>query len=331
MRYRGLGDSGLQVSEISLGSWLTLGSGVDRAASRALVLEAFELGINLFDTADVYAEGEAERVLGSALAELPRERVVVASKCFFPSVENPDARGLSRKHVMESVAGSLRRLGTDYIDLYQCHRADPGTPIEETVDAFSDLIRQGRLRHWGVSLWSAAQIEEACQVAEARQGYAPISNQPQYSLLRREIEVEILPACRRLGVGQLAWSPLAQGVLSGKYAAGVPANSRAADAFRGQFMRDFLGDETRARVEELRAVAADAQLGVAALALAWCLRDPGISSLIVGATRSEQLVENVSASGQQLPEEILGRLDALFPIAADPTPESPAQPGLDDG
>ena len=143
--------------------------------------------------------------------------------------------------------------------------------------------------------------------------------------------MEILPACRRLGVGQLAWSPLAQGVLSGKYAAGVPANSRAADTFRGQFMRDFLGDETRARVEELRAVAADAQLGVAALALGWCLRDPGISSLIVGATRSEQLVENVSASGQQLPEEILGRLDALFPIAADPTPESPAQPGLDDG
>ena len=319
MHYRGIGDSGLQVSEISLGSWLTLGSSVDRAASRALVLEAFELGINLFDTADVYADGEAERVLGSALAELPRERVVVASKCFFPSPETPDARGLSRQHVTESVTGSLRRLGTDYIDLYQCHRADPDTPIEETVDAFSDQIRQGKLRHWGVSMWSAAQIEEACRVAQARQGYAPISNQPQYSLLRREIETEILPACRRLGLGQLAWSPLAQGVLTGKYATGVPANSRAADSFRGQFMSDLLGDETRFRVEELRSVAADAQLGVAALALAWCLRDPCISSLIVGVTRREQLVENVSASGQLLPDEILARLDVLFPLAADTT------------
>ena len=315
MHYRGLGDSSLQVSEISLGSWLTLGSSVDRTASRALVLEAFELGVNLFDTADVYAEGEAERVLGSALADLPRERVVVASKCFFPSAENPAARGLSRKHVTESVTGSLRRMGTDYIDLYQCHRADPGTPIEETVDAFSDLIRQGKLRHWGVSMWSAAQIEEACRVAQERQGCAPISNQPQYSLLRREIEAEILPTCRRLGLGQLAWSPLAQGVLSGKYATGVPENSRAADAFRGQFMSDFLSDETRARVEELRTLAADAQLGIAALALAWCLRDPGISSLIVGVTRREQLVENVSASGQLLPDEILARVDALFPLA----------------
>ena len=326
MRYRAVGDSDLRVSEISLGSWLTLGSSVDRAASHALVLEAFELGVNLFDTADVYAEGEAERVLGSALGELPREQVVVASKCFFPTAKDPSARGLSRKHVMESVVGSLRRLGIDYIDLYQCHRADPDTPIEETVDAFSDLIRQGKLRHWGVSMWSTAQIEEACRVARARQGYAPVSNQPQYSLLRREIEAEILPACRRLGVGQLAWSPLAQGVLSGKYADGVPANSRGADAFRGHFMSDFLGDETRARVEDLRSVAADAQLGMAALALAWCLRDPGVSSLIMGATRHEQLVENVSASGQRLPEEILERLDALFPPAADAKAQASESP-----
>lgn len=317
MHYRRLGGSGLRVSEISLGSWLTLGSSVDRRASRALILEALDLGVNLFDTADIYADGEAERVLGGVLGEVSRERMLVASKCFFPRSDAPNARGLSRKHVVESVEGSLRRLGTDYIDLYQCHRADPDTPIQETVDAFSDLIRQGKLLYWGVSLWSASQIEEACRIAATRRGYAPVSNQPQYSLLRREVEREILPACRRLGVGQLAWSPLAQGALTGKYGAGVPAGSRAADSFRRQFMVGFLGDEARARIESLQGLAAETGLGSAALALAWCLRDPSVSSLIVGATRREQLVENTGASGQRLSAEVLERLDALFPAAAD--------------
>lgn len=316
MEYRRLGDSGLQVSEVSLGSWLTLGSSVDRAASRTLILEALDLGINLFDTADVYADGEAERVLGAALSEASRDRVVVASKCFFPSGDSPNARGLSRKHVVESVEGSLRRLGTDYIDLYQCHRADPNTPIQETVDVFSDLIRQGKLLYWGVSLWDAGHIEEACQIAAARQGYAPISNQSEYSLLRREIEREILPLCRRVGLGELAWSPLAQGALTGKYTAGVPAGSRADDAFRRQFMGDFLGEEAQQRIERLGALAEESGLSVAVLALAWCLRDPAVSSLLVGATRSEQLIENASASGQRLGQELLERLDALFPVTA---------------
>ena len=318
MHYRRLGDSGLQVSEISLGSWLTLGSSVDSAASRALILEALDLGINLFDTADVYGEGEAERVLGGVLAEVSRDRVVVASKCFFPSSDAPNARGLSRKHVTESVEGSLRRLGTDYIDLYQCHRSDPDTPIQETVDVFSDLIRQGKILYWGVSLWNVSQIQEACRIAAARQGYAPISNQPEYSLLRRELEGELLDGCRPLGVGQLAWSPLAQGALTGKYRMGVPEGSRADDPFRRQFMGDFLDETARQRIDGLRALAADAGLGVAALALAWCLRDPAISSLIVGATRQEQLAENVTASGQRLSPEVLERLDALFPVAEAP-------------
>jgi len=319
MHYRRLGNSGLRVSEISLGSWLTLGSSVDRTASRALILEALDLGINLFDTADVYAEGEAERVLGGVLGEVSRERVIVSSKCFFPSSDAPNARGLSRKHVTESVEGSLRRLGTDYIDLYQCHRADPDTPIQETVDVFSDLIRQGKLLYWGVSLWNASQIEEACGVAAARQGYAPISNQPEYSLLRRELESELLPACRRMGVGQLAWSPLAQGALTGKYRMGIPAGSRADDPFRRQFMGDFLDEATQQRIDRLKGLAAETGLGVAALALAWCLRDSAVSSLIVGATRREQLVENAAASGQQLSEEVLERLDGLFPVV-EPTP-----------
>jgi len=315
MHYRRLGKSGLRVSEISLGSWLTLGSSVDRRASRALILEALDLGVNLFDTADVYAEGEAERVLGGVLGEVSRERVVVASKCFFPSGDAPNSRGLSRKHVVESVEGSLRRLGTDYIDLYQCHRADPDTPIQETVDVFSDLIRQGKVLYWGVSLWNASQIEQACRIATERHGYAPVSNQPQYSLLRRELESEILPACRRLGVSQLAWSPLAQGALTGKYGAGIPAGSRADDPFRRQFMGDFLAEATQQRIECLHGLAAEAGVGIAVLALAWCLRDPAISSLIVGATRREQLAENVAASGQRLPQAILDRLDDLFPVA----------------
>jgi len=221
--------------------------------------------------------------------------------------------------VIESVEGSLRRLGTDYIDLYQCHRADPETPIQETVDAFSDLIRQGKLLHWGVSLWSGPQIEEACRVAATRNAYAPISNQPQYSLLRRGIEVEILPTCRRLGVGQLVWSPLAQGVLTGKYTAKVPAGTRAADPFRRQFMADFLEADILTRVEALKRLSAETGLTSTTLALAWCLRDPAIASLIVGATRREQLLENISASGEELSAPVLERLEEIFPTPGNET------------
>jgi voltage-dependent potassium channel beta subunit len=314
MKYRSLGRSGLAVSEISLGSWLTLGSSVDRAATRDIVHAAYDLGINFFDTADAYAHGEGEEALGAALKEFPRPYLVIATKCFFPMSDRPNDRGLSRKHIFESVEASLRRLGTDYIDLLQCHRADTRTPIEETVCAFEDLIRQGKILYWGVSEWRAEQILDACRVADARTAYRPISNQPQYSILRRGIEKSVLPTCAREGVGQVVWSPLAQGALTGKYAGGrVPPGSRGADDQRNRFMSDFLEPGELARVESLRPLADAHGITMAQLALAWCLREPGVASTIVGATRREQLEENVKASGVRLSEETVAKIDALFP------------------
>ena len=314
MQYRALGRSGLFVSEISLGSWLTLGSSVDRAATRDIVHAAYDLGINFFDTADAYANGAGEEALGAALQGFPRRYVVIATKCFFPMSDRPNDRGLSRKHIVESVEGSLRRLGTDYIDLLQCHRADPRTPIEETVCAFEDLIRQGKILYWGVSEWRAEQIVDACRVADTRTAYRPISNQPQYSILRRGIEKSVLPTCVREGLGQVVWSPLAQGALTGKYAGGrVPPGSRAADDQRNRFMSDFLEPGELARVESLRPLADAHGITMAQLALAWCLREPGVASAIVGATRKQQLEENVKASGVRLSEDTLAKIDAWFP------------------
>jgi aryl-alcohol dehydrogenase-like predicted oxidoreductase len=314
VRYRSLGRSGLQVSEIALGSWLTLGSSVDRAATRAIVQRAFELGVNLFDTADVYAEGQAEQALGFALGELPRHHLVLASKAFFPMSDDPNDRGLSRKHLFESVEGSLRRLGTNYLDLHQCHRADPETPLEETVTAYEDLVRQGKLLYWGVSEWPAGEITRACRIADARRGPRPISNQPEYSILQREIEREVLPACEREGIGQIVWSPLAQGVLSGKYAGGRrPAGTRGADPQRRVTMSDYLAPDLLERVAKLAPLAADLGLSPARLALAWCLRQTGVASAIVGVTRIEQIEDDVGASGVVLPPSALARIDELFP------------------
>jgi voltage-dependent potassium channel beta subunit len=314
MKYRPLGRSGIQVSEVSLGSWLTLGSSVDREATSEIVQRAYDLGINLFDTADVYASGKAEEVLGQALRAIPRRYLVIASKAFFPMSEHPNDRGLSRKHLFESVEASLRRLGTDYLDLHQCHRADPQTPLEETVCAYEDLIRQGKVLYWGVSEWSAAQIGEACRVADRRVAYRPVSNQPQYSLLRRKIEAEVLPACEREGLSQIVFSPLGQGVLSGKYSGGAkPAGSRATDAQRSQFMGAYLAPETLARVDRLRPIASELGISLAQLALAWCLQRPNVASVIVGATRPAQLEENAKASGIEIPAELLARIDAIAP------------------
>jgi len=315
MHYRRLGSSGLKVSEIALGSWLTLGSSVDTESTSALVRRAFDLGVTLFDTADVYANGAAEESLGLALGPLRRTDVVLATKCFFPMSEGPNDRGLSRKHVTESVHASLRRLGTDYIDLHQCHRPDPETPVEETVRAYEDLIRQGKLLYWGVSEWSADGIIEACRLATP--GYRPVSNQPQYSIMRRQIEAELLQLSQREGLGQIAFSPLAQGVLTGKYSGGKrPAGTRAADAFRNQFMGAYLRDDQLARVDRLRPLADESGLSMAQLALAWCLREPGVSSVIVGATRLEQLEDNCQASGRTLDPTVLERIDRLFPASA---------------
>jgi voltage-dependent potassium channel beta subunit len=315
MRTRQLGASGLSVSEISLGSWLTLGSSVDRAGTREIVHAAYDLGVNFFDTADAYARGEGEQALGAALKGFPRPYLVIATKCFFPMSERPNDRGLSRKHIVESVEASLRRLGTDYIDLMQCHRPDPATPIQETVCAFEDLIRQGKLLYWGTSEWRAEQLAEACRVADARSAYRPISNQPQYSILRRGIEKKVLPTSVREGIGQVVWSPLAQGALTGKYAGGaMPAGSRAADDERNRFMGDFLAPEQLARIESLRPLAGELGLSMAQLALAWVLREPNVASAIVGATRISQLEENVKAAGVALPAETLERIDRLFPV-----------------
>jgi voltage-dependent potassium channel beta subunit len=314
MQTRALGDSGLQVSEIGLGSWLTMGSRIDVHATTTLVERARALGVNFFDTADVYAGSAAEEVLGRALAAVPRHHLVIATKCFFPMSDQPNDRGLSRKHVFESVEASLRRLGTDYVDLHQCHRADPETPIEETVRAYEDLIRQGKVLYWGVSEWSAEQIESACAAADATGGYRPISNQPNYSIMRRQIEEHVLPTSQRLGLGQLVFSPLGQGVLTGKYSGGKrPADSRAADDQRNLWMNAYLTPEALERVDQLRPLAQKLDLSMAQLALAWCLREPGVSSVIVGATTAAQLEDNVGAAGVKLSDEIVAEIDTLFP------------------
>jgi len=314
MKYRRLGASGLSVSEIALGSWLTLGGSVDSAASERIVRHALELGVNLFDTADAYGGGEAERVLGRALAGVARPRLVLATKCFFPMSDDPNDRGLSRKHVFESVHGSLARLGTDYLDLHQCHRPDPETPLEETVRAYEDLIRQGKVLHWGVSEWDEDRTAAACRIADATGGYRPISNQPQYSLLCRQIERGVLDAHARLGVGQIVWSPLAQGVLTGKYARGArPEGSGMSDPARAEFLGPLLSASNLERVERMRGLAARLSVTPAQLALAWCLRRPEVASVIVGATRPEQLDENVRAVGLALPQGVTRALDRIFP------------------
>lgn len=318
MRTRALGRSGLQVSEISLGSWLTLGSRVDFTETARLVHRAFDLGINLFDTADVYARGDAERALGESLLELPRQQIVLASKSFFPMSEHPNDRGLSRKHIVDSVEGSLRRLRTDYLDLHQCHRADADVPMEETVRAYEDLIRQGKVLYWGVSMWSAPQIAQACGLADQYGGYRPISNQPSYSILRREIESGVLPTSEREGLGQLVFSPLAQGALTGKYSGGkIPDQSRANDPERNLWMARYLDSDVLDRVDQLRPIAEDLGITLAQLALAWCLRKSNVSSVIVGATRIEQLEENAKSTGIELSSESIAQIEKIFPGPSD--------------
>ncbi len=309
-----LGNSGLRVSAIGLGSWLTLGSSVDLEASAALVHRAFELGINFFDTADVYSEGQTETALGIAVSALPRSHLVLATKAYFPMSEDPNDRGLSRKHLFDSVEGSLRRLRTDYIDLHQCHRFDPEVPLEETVRAYEDLIRVGKVRYWGVSGWDAEQIAAAVEIARGTGGFAPISSQPEYSLLRREIEGDFLDTCAALGVGQVVWGALAQGVLTGKYRGGArPEGSRGADGFRSQFMESFFDDAVETRVATLAEAAAGHGVSAAQLAIAWCLRDARVASAIVGATRESQLADNAAAAAVVLPPPVLETLGRAFP------------------
>jgi voltage-dependent potassium channel beta subunit len=301
---RHVGTSGLRVSEIGLGSWLTYGSAVDNDTAQQCIRTALEEGVFFFDTADVYAKGRAEEVLGLAFTGLRRQDLVIATKAYFPMSANPNDRGLSRKHLFESIHQSLRRLRTDYVDLYQCHRFDPETPVAEVVRAMDDLARQGKILYWGTSHWTAAQIGDALKSADAIGAQRPISNQPPYNMLDRHIEEEILPFCKKEGMGQVVFSPLAEGILTGKYSQGIPSDSRGAQEQVGQFLRPHLTAENLERFHRLARIAQGSEMSLTRLALAWTLRDPGVSSAIIGASRPEQVRENASASGLSLPSDL---------------------------
>ncbi len=283
MEYRKLGKWGIRVSEVAVGGWLTHGRSIGDDTTSAIVRKAFDLGINFFDTADVYNRGEAETALSHAVSGIRREDLVIATKCYFPMSDKPNDRGLGRKHIMESLAASLKRLKMDYVDIMQFHRFDPETPIEETVRAADDLVRQGKALYWGVSEWQAHQIAEAVYIARSMNAHPPVSNQPAYNMLHRYIEKSVVPASESFGMGQVVFSPLAQGILTGKYLPGQPppAGSRGADESSNMFMKDQLGDETLSKVQELKKFAESQGLSLPQLALAWCLRLPGVSSVII--------------------------------------------------
>ena len=314
MQYRNLGKYGVKVSEVALGGWLTHGRSLDDDTTTKIVHRAFELGINFFDTADVYNKGEAEISLGKAIKSLRRDDMFIATKCFWPMTEAINDRGLSRKHIVESVHNSLKRLEIDTIDLFQFHRFDPETPMEEMVRAVDDLIRQGKIQYWGVSCWSAGQIMDACHTARAWNCCLPVSNQPPYNMLNRDIECDVIPTSERLGLGQVVFSPLAQGVLTGKYLPGQarPEGSRGADPKSNQFMERQLQDDVLAKVVELGKIAQSQGLSMGQFALAWCLRQGNVSSVIVGATSIAQLEENVGAVGKVIDPSVWERVDEVL-------------------
>lgn len=322
MKYRRLGNSGVKVSEIGLGSWLTYGSSVEDQTAGNIIHHAYENGINFFDTANAYNRGEAEKVVGKALNSYNRDSYVLASKVYFPMGDGPNDRGLSRKHIMEQCDASLQRLGTDYMDLYQCHRYDPDTPLEETLMALDDLVRQGKILYYGFSEWSGAQISDAAHIADKRNLHRPVSNQPIYNMLVRYIEKEVLQISEREGLGQVVFSPLAQGILTGKYRPGEqpPADSRAANSDINFAMDRFMDDRILENVVKLENLARN-ELGVklSQLALAWILRKPGVSSTIVGASRPEQLEENLKAAELELPDNLLDEIDSTLQEIEDVT------------
>ena len=328
MEFRHLGRSGMKVSEISYGNWITHGSQVDDDTAIACVHEALNLGITTFDTADVYASTRAESVLGRALKGQRREGLEIFTKVYWPNGSGPNDRGLSRKHIMESINGSLRRLQTDYVDLYQAHRYDFATPLEETMEAFADIVRAGKALYIGVSEWTAEQIRAGH--ALARELRIPfVSNQPQYSMLWRVIEAEVIPTCAELGIGQIVFSPIAQGVLTGKYLPGQPppAGSRATDEKDGaQFIQRLLTDEVLTRVQQLRPLAEQAGLTMAQLAIAWVLQNPNVSSAIVGASRPEQLRDNVKASGVKLDADLMKAIDEILEPVVERDPAKTQSP-----
>jgi aryl-alcohol dehydrogenase-like predicted oxidoreductase len=309
MRYRRLGDSDLEVSEISLGSWLTYGVGVEAEAAKRCVDTAFDRGINFFDTSNSYGRGAAEEFLGGALAGRPRDSYILATKVFFPMSDTD--RGLSAPQIRKQSEASLRRLRTDHVDLYQCHRYDPDTPLEETMRALTEVVESGKARYIGFSEWSPAQIQAALDLVGSAGVTKFVSSQPQYSMLHRRPEKAVIPLCAANGISQIVWSPLAQGVLTGKYTpdSPPPADSRAASDSMGQMMDDWLKPEVIEAVQGLRPIAADLGLSMAQLALAWVLREPNVASAIIGATKPSQVEDNAAASGVTLDASTLQAID----------------------
>ena len=329
MEYRHLGKSSLRVSAIAYGNWITHGSQIEEEAAQACVHAALDEGISTFDTADVYAGGRAEEVLGRALRGVRRETVEICTKVYWPRGDGPNNSGLSRKHLTEALHNSLRRLGTDYVDVYQAHRYDYETPLEETLRTFDDLVRAGKVLYVGVSEWRAEEIAAALRVAADLGLNRIVSNQPQYNMLWRVIEPEVVPLCEQEGLGQIVFSPIAQGVLTGKYKPGAepPAGSRATDQLSGaRFISRWMNDEVLTAVSGLPALAAEAGLSPAQLAVAWVLQNPNVSAAIVGATRPEQVKDNVGAAGVRLEADLLHKIDELLAgvITRDPSrTESP--------
>ncbi len=323
MQYRTLGHSGLKLSVIGLGSWLTFGNTVEREATRACVLEAWEHGVNFIDTANVYAKGAAEEALSPVLRELNRDELVLATKVYFPMGDGVNERGLSRKHIRAQIERSLRRLDVEYVDLYQCHRYDLATPLEETCEAMNDLVRRGLALYWGVSEWTADQIVAAVNLCRARGWAVPISNQPQYSALWRRVEARVLPACEQYGLGNVVWSPIAMGILSGKYtdAARPPAGTRAAGPYR-EMMEDYFTQPVLDAVQRLKPIADRLGITLVQLALGWVLQQPAVTSAIVGASNPKHVNENVAAGDVVLDRATVDEINAIL------EPVTPFEPYL---
>lgn len=314
MEYRRLGSSGLKVSEIGLGSWLTYGTAAERDAADRCIRASFEHGINFFDTANAYNRGAGEEAIGAALKPYARSSYVLSTKVFFAMGNDVNERGLSRKHIMEQCNASLRRLGTDYIDVYFCHRYDDTVPVEETLRALDDLTAQGKILYSAVSEWSAAQIGQAAEIGKRLLLRPLIANQPIYNMFERYIEREVLPTSQSAGIGQVVFSPLAQGILTGKYKPGQPApnGTRAADSSVNGVINSYMRDDVLSVVAELESLAASIGLKLSQLALAWVLRQPGVSSAIIGATRPAQIEENVKAVGVTLSQDVLEEIDRIL-------------------